>query len=160
MTAAAAVLSTVAAAIAAAIVAVGICSTPVAAIEPGVFSQTAGVASGGETTRVKIGTASKRENGCNASSQNFKFVIPHPEQLDLDYKGNVLAGIERVYTEHNGTVSDNNYAFTDNGTAIVFSLSAKGGGHYIHSPFGGGGVCVDATGANITVEIFAHQKKS
>src|SRR6266851_3802190 len=109
------------------------------------IAETTGVASGVDATRVKIGTASKRENGCNESSQNFKFVIPHPEQLDLDYKG-VLAGIERVYTEGNGTRGDNNYAFTDNGTAIVFSLFAKGGGSYVRPPIGGGW-CAGATGA-------------
>jgi hypothetical protein len=121
-------------------------------------AETTGAASGADATRDKIGTASKRENGCNQSGQNFKFVIPHPEQLDLDYKG-VIAGIERVYTEHNGTTSDNNYAFTDNGTAIVFSLSAKGAGTYIRPPFGGGW-CQGAEGANITVEVYAHYKKS
>jgi hypothetical protein len=111
------------------------------------------------TTRVKIGTAFKRENGCNESGQNFKFVIPRPEQLDLDYKGDVLAGMERVYATHNGNVRDNNYAFTDNGTAIVFSLSAKGGGTYVRPPIGGGW-CAGATGADITVDIYAHYKNS
>jgi hypothetical protein len=131
--------------------------TAVAALLSGAaIAETTGAASGVDTTRVKIGTASHRENGCNQSGHNFKFVIPNPEQLDLGYNG-VLAGIERVYTEGNGTRADNNYAFTDNGTAIVFSLFAKGGGSYVRPPIGGGW-CAGATGANVAVEIYAHYR--
>jgi hypothetical protein len=42
-------------------------------------------------------------------------------RLDLNYKG-VLAGIERIYTEANGTRRDDNWAFADNGSAVTFSI--------------------------------------
>ena len=107
---------------------------------------------------MQIATASVRADGCNDSSQTFKVVIPHPERLDLSYHQEGLpAGIERVYSEGNGTRRDTNYAFADNGT-LTFSLYAKGGGNRVYSPFGGGSVCVGATGANITVVIYAHYK--
>jgi hypothetical protein len=112
----------------------------------------------GEATRLKIGTASVRANGCNDSSQSFKFVILDAEKLDRSFNG-VLAGLERTYTEANGTRSDTNWAFTDGGSAVTFSLYAKGGGNWVKSPFGGGGVCVGASGANITVEVYAHYKR-
>jgi hypothetical protein len=111
-----------------------------------------------EPTRVQIATASVRANGCSDSPQSFRITIPHPERLDLNYHQEGLpAGIERGYAEKNGTTSDTNYAFADNGT-LTFSLYAKGGGSRIYSPFGGGNVCVDATGANITVVIYAHYR--
>lgn len=112
-----------------------------------------------KSTRIKIGSGSHRENGCTESySAPFHIAIPNPAQLDHNYKG-VLGGIERVYTEANGTRKDLDWAFTDNGSAVTFRLYARGGGTRIRNPFGGGGsVCQGASGANITVDVYAHYK--
>jgi hypothetical protein len=107
-------------------------------------------------TRVKIGSAAHRENGCGASYKSVKIAVPQPERLDLDYKG-VIAGIERVYTEGNGTRSETDYAFVDNGASLSFQLFAKGGGTRL-SVFGRSW-CQGASGANITVDIYAHYKR-
>lgn len=107
------------------------------------------------STRVKIASAAHRENGCSESSKGFKVVIPNPEKLDLNYKG-VLAGIERVYTEANGTRSDSDYAFADNGASLTFRLFAKGGGTRI-SVFGTN-TCTKASGANIAIDLYAHYR--
>ena len=80
-----------------------------------------------ESTRIKIATASHSENGCSESTKSFKVFIPKAEQLDHNYQG-VVGGIERVYGEANGTRADSNYAFTDQGSSLTFSLFAKGGG--------------------------------
>src|SRR5690349_7329069 len=87
---------------------------------------------GGET-RVKIADISHHENGCSESSKGVVVMIPNPEKLDLSYKG-VLAGIERVYTEANGTRRDGDYVLNADGK-LSFVLSAKGGGTRI-SGFG------------------------
>jgi hypothetical protein len=55
-----------------------------------------------DATRVKIGAAYHRENGCSESYQSFKIAIPNPVRLDPSYKGE-LAGVEVVYVEGNGT---------------------------------------------------------
>jgi hypothetical protein len=107
------------------------------------------------STQVKIASAAHRENGCSESSKGFKVAIPNPEKLDLNYKG-VLAGIERVYTEANGTRSDSDYAFADNGASLTFRLFAKGGGTRI-SAFGTN-VCTKASGANIAIVLIAHYR--
>jgi hypothetical protein len=107
------------------------------------------------TERIKIGSASHHEAGCSESSANFKIVIPDSTRLDLNYKG-VLAGIERVYTEANGTRRDDNWAFADNGSAVTFSIWLKGGGTRIRNPFNSGSWCQGASGANLTVEVWGH----
>ena len=96
------------------------------------------------------------ENGCSESSKGFKIVIPNADKLDLNYKG-VVAGVERVYTEGNGTRSDGDYAFADNGTALTFRLWVKGGGTRI-SGFGRN-VCQGASGANTAVDFYGHYKR-
>ncbi len=110
-----------------------------------------------DQTRVKIASSSHRENGCSESYKSFKVVIPNPERLDRDYKG-VLGGIERVYVEANGTRRDGDYALTDNGSALTFTLFAKGGGTRISNPFNRGSWCQGASGASITIDIYAHYK--
>jgi hypothetical protein len=80
-----------------------------------------------ESTRIKIATALHSEKGCSESAKTFKVFIPKAKQLDHNYQG-VLGGIERIYGEANGTRGDSNYAFTDHGTSLTFSLFAKGGG--------------------------------
>lgn len=105
--------------------------------------------------RIKIGSASHHEAGCSESSANFKFVIPEATRLDLNYKG-VLAGIERLYTEANGTRRDDNWAFADNTSAVTLSIWVKGGGTRIRNPFNNGSWCQGASGANLTVEVWAH----
>jgi hypothetical protein len=107
------------------------------------------------TERIKIGTASHHEAGCSDSSASFKFVIPESTRLDLNFKG-VLAGIERVYTEANGTRRDENWAFADIGSAVTFSIWVKGGGTRFRNPFNSGSWCQGASGANLTVEVWAH----
>jgi hypothetical protein len=107
-------------------------------------------------TRIKIASAAHRENGCSESSKGFKIVIPNADKLDLNYKG-VVAGVERVYTEGNGTRSDGDYAFADNGTALTFRLWVKGGGTRI-SGFGRN-VCQGASGANTAVDFYGHYKR-
>jgi hypothetical protein len=82
-------------------------------------------------------------------------VIPEAARLDLDYKG-VLAGIERVYTEANGTRRDDNWAFSGDATTVTFSIWLKGGGTRIRNPFNGGSWCQGASGANLTVEVWAR----
>jgi hypothetical protein len=108
------------------------------------------------TTRIKIASAAHREDGCSESSKGFKIVIPNADKLDLNYKG-VVAGVERVYTEGNGTRSDGDYAFADNGNALTFRLWAKGGG----TRFSGFGrtVCQGASGANTAVDFYGHYKR-
>ncbi len=131
----------------------------VAALAAGLVLATSLVvpASANEPTRIKIASASHKEDGCSGSSKSFKIAIPHPERLDREYKG-VLAGIERVYVEANGTRRDGDWAFADNGSALIFSLYSKGGGTRIRHPFNNGNWCHGASGANITVEIYAHYK--
>ncbi|WP_271565343.1 hypothetical protein [Bradyrhizobium sp. CCBAU 11386] len=114
------------------------------------------VAQEASTTRIKIASAAHRENGCSESSKNFKIVVPNADKLDLNYKG-VVAGIERVYTEGNGTRSDGDYAFADNGNALTFRLWVKGGGTRI-SGFGRN-VCHRATGANTAIDFYGHYKR-
>lgn len=105
--------------------------------------------------RIKIGSASHHEAGCSESSANFKVVIPDSTRLDLNYRG-VLAGIERVYTEANGTRRDDNWAFADNGSAVTFSIWVKGGGTRLRNPLNSGTWCQGASGANLTVEVWGH----
>jgi hypothetical protein len=108
------------------------------------------------TMRIKIASAAHRENGCSESSKSFKIVVPNADKLDLNYKG-VVAGIERVYTEGNGTRSDGDYAFADNGNALTFRLWVKGGGTRI-SAFGRN-LCQGATGANTAIDFYGHYKR-
>ena len=108
------------------------------------------------TTRIKIASAAHHENGCSESSKGFKIVVPNADKLDMNYKG-VVAGIERVYTEGNGTRSDGDYAFADNGNALTFRLWVKGGGTRI-SGFGRN-VCHRATGANTAIDFYGHYKR-
>jgi hypothetical protein len=115
------------------------------------------VAVASEPTRSKIASSSIRENGCSETSQTFKAVIPNPERLDRSYQG-VLNGIEVVEREGNGRRSYGNFAFVDAGTAVIYQLRAQGGGTRIRSLGGNGNVCVGATGANLTIEIWAHHK--
>lgn len=123
------------------------------------LSRIAMVAKADEPTRIRIAILSHRENGCSESTHPFKVVIPNPERLDRSYPG-VLAGIERHYVEKNGTVSDSDWAFADNGSALTVTLFARGGGTRIKNPFNNGNVCVNASGANITIEIWAYYKNN
>ena len=119
---------------------------------------TAGLGLASEPTRSKIASSSIRENGCSQTSQTFKAIIPNPERLDRSYEGS-LNGLEVIEREGNGRRSYGNFAFADAGTAVTYQLHAQGGGTRIQNPFGGSGnVCVGATGANLTIEIWAHYK--
>jgi hypothetical protein len=113
-----------------------------------------------DTTRVKIATSSHRENGCSESAASFKVVIPNHEQLDRNWKGagSVLGGIEFRITERNGTASYGNVAFADGGSALVYSLPARGGGTRIRVFTAN--VCQGASGANITIEVYGYYKPS
>jgi hypothetical protein len=108
-------------------------------------------------TRVKIATSSLHENGCSETAQTFKVAIPNHEKLDLNYNKGPAGGIE-VVTRENNHGSYGNIALVDDGAAVVYQLSAHGGGHRLSNPFNGGNVCVDASGANITIEVYAHYK--
>jgi len=112
-----------------------------------------------EDTRVKIATSSHRENGCSESSRGFKVVIPNAEKLDRDYKG-LLGGIEVVIRERNGTASYSNFAFADDGQAVIYQLQARGAGTRLRMPWGNGNVCHRAEGANIAIDVYGHYKVS
>jgi hypothetical protein len=106
--------------------------------------------------RVKIAQDDITATGCNGQSTNWRTAsIPNPSDLDTAYKGE-LGGIE-VSTWGNGR-HGHNIKFTDNSTAIAYQLWAHGAGHYVHSPIGGGGVCVGAAGADSGIKIYAHYK--
>jgi hypothetical protein len=123
---------------------------------PTAFSDSVSAAE--EETRIKIASSSIRENGCSETYKTFKAVIPNPERLDRSYKG-VLDSIEVAVREGNGTRGYSNFVFTDGGAAVSYQLYARGGGHRIQSPLGRGSVCVDASGANITIDVYAHYKQ-
>lgn len=106
-------------------------------------------------SRALIGSENLVANGCNTESQPYEVGIPTPENLDKDFNGN-LPGIE-IIAHHNGNAGWENLAFLPSGTGVKFALHARGAGHYVHTPVGGG-TCVGAAGANINVDVYAHYK--
>jgi hypothetical protein len=112
-----------------------------------------------DQTRVKIASSSVRENGCSETYQTFKANIPNSERLDRSYSSYSMPdGIEVVVREANGAVGHRNFAFTDSGTTVTYQLHARGGGTRIRNPFNGGSYCHNASGANITIDVYAHFK--
>lgn len=107
-------------------------------------------------SRRLIGEQSVSTNGCNETSQTFVTSIQGSQDLNFDYNGR-LAGIE-VREDGMSAHWMSGMSFINNGSAIQYTLHAKGAGTRINNPFNGGSVCVGAHTGSEHVWIYAHYK--
>ncbi len=104
-------------------------------------------------SKVEIGNFYHRENGCHSSSQTARFPIENADKLDRTHPGTIQGVVVEVYAANGGVISD---AHFESPNVFVVTGTATGGGHWVSGPFGVGGACVGASGADIGAHIYGY----
>ena len=121
-------------------------ATAVAALTFGLTSAQADTVS-----KVEIGKFYHGENGCHSSSQTVRFPIQNADKLDRTRPGTIQGVTVELFAANGGVIAD---AHFESPNVFVVTGTATGGGPWVDGPFGVGGACVGASGADIGAHIY------